>query len=434
MSLSVQSFLTTVFGIVLMLLTLVIGPVSAQAQSGQQEECFTQLQSSALEIPAFSRLHEQMKGLKYSDVSSSFSPYYKNISSFGIDLRSPDFDMRLYSFGRDTGYQHPPFSPFPIYTLSDKWEEPAKEYIIAEEYVRDTQTSERIFVSCALMSIESADLKGVTAERYLNDGALSSVLFTSSDKSYKAWYTSNDSFDHEGRNFVTWRRLFVYPKSTVNQFFDRYTVANAFPARTTNNLADIKRLRSKEHTEETVKLLVAPELKGYDTVFALNSYYSAIESTYPKFAEKLSLRGVLQYKTVKELLATRGVEEFSSLWNTVLNPNDITKYALLKEKGELVKENGDGVIQKNEESVFFEEQLKKIANLTLDNEARNLLDTVSARNPLGGPMPEIISPQQSFLGKYQSLITVGGLVLVVLLSGLLVWLRKRRVQGEDIVA
>ena len=432
MILSVQSFLATVLGIVLMLITLVVSPVSAQAQGGQQEECFTQLQRSALEIPAFSRLHEQMKGLKYSDISSSFSPYYKNISSFGIDLRSPDFDMRLYSFGRDTGYQHPPFSPFPAYTLSDKWEEPAKEYILAEEYVRNSETNERIFLSCALMSIESADLKGVTAERYLNDGALSSVLFTSSDKSYKAWYSSNDSFDHEGRNFVTWRRLFIYPKSTTNQFFDRYTVAGAFPAKTTKNLSDIKRLRSKEHTTETRNLLILPEQKGYDTVFALNSYYSAIENTYPKFAEKLSLRGVLKYTTVKELLATRGVPEFSSLWNTVLNPEDITKYALLKEKGEIVKENGDGVIQKNEESPFFEEQLIKITNLTLDNEARNLLETVSARNPLIEAVAISETQQQSLTEKYQSLITTGGLVLAALLGGLLVWLRKRRAQYEDI--
>jgi integral membrane sensor domain MASE1 len=70
MILSVQSFLTTVFSIVLMLLTLVIAPVSAQAQTGQQEECFTQLQSSVLEIPAFSRL---LGGVVYVDYNSRVS-------------------------------------------------------------------------------------------------------------------------------------------------------------------------------------------------------------------------------------------------------------------------------------------------------------------------------------------------------------------------
>jgi hypothetical protein len=398
-----------------------------------QEQCFTQLQSSIASIPSFSSVHEKIKVLNYADVQGEFSSYYKNISSFGVDLRSPDFDMRVYSFGRDTGYQHPPFSPFPTYTLSDKWEEPAKEYIIAEEYVRNSETNERIFLSCALMSIESMNLKGVTSERYLYDGALTSVRYTSEDKSFKAWYSSNDSYDHEGRNFVTWRRLFIYPQATVNPFFDKYSVADAFPARTTNNLADIKRYRSPEHTPETRDLLFPPELKGYDTVFSLNSYYQAIENSFPQFGSKLALRGVLQYNTVKELLATRGVPGFAVLWQSVLDPRDITKYALLKKNGELTKDNNNGVTEPGEESAFLEDQLAKIQNMTLDQEAQYLLKTISERNPIIEESAASEGQKESFFETYKTALMVAGVIVAALLGVLLVWLRKRRLSNQNII-
>ena len=178
------------------------------------------------------------------------------------------------------------------------------------------------------MVIDTGSPKKVTAERYLFDGPLTSIAYTAPDGTYKTWYSKNKSYDHAGMEFVTWERLFVYPKSTENSFFSRYTVADAFPARTTDNLGNIVNF-PKELTGDK-DLLNPPELKGYDTVFSLNSYYQAIENTYPTFAERLALRGVLQYQTVKELLATRGISEFSALWETVLNPADITRPTITK--------------------------------------------------------------------------------------------------------
>ena len=405
-------------------------PITTSAADEKQLECFNQLQSSVVSIPSFAPVHEDVKKLVYGDVQREFSPYYKNISSFGVDLRSPDFDMRIYSFGPATGYQHPPFSPFPTYTLSDKWEEPANQFIIAEEYVRNTETNERVFLSCSFMVIDTGSPKKVTAERYLSDGPLTSIVYTAPSGTYKTWYSKNKSYDHTGMEFVTWERLFVYPKSTENNFFSRYTVLDAFPARTTDDLSNIVNI--PKFLKGDKDLLNPPEMKGYDTVFALNSYYQAIENTYPKFAEKLALRGVLQYQTVKELLATRGVSEFSAIWDTVLNPNEITKYALLKEKGELVKDNGDGVIAANEESAFFEEQLNKISSLTLEGEAQYLLNTVSARNPL---LEEGEEEVLSFWDTYGRHILIGGgLVLVAILGGVLVMVRRRRIIHEDIIA
>ncbi len=408
------------------------GELFAQVTSVEkQQECFADLKSSVLAVPAFSSLHDEVENLTYNDIQADISDYYKNVSSFGVDLRSPDFDMRVYSFGRDTGYQHPPYSPFPTYTLSDKWKTPAREYIFAEEYVRNTETNERMFISCAFMTIESMDLKGVTAERYLYDGALSSIRYTSPDQSFKVWYSSNDSYDHEGRNFVTWRRLFVYPRSTVNQFFDKYTVAEAFPAHTTTNLGDIKRYRSREHTPETRDLLFPPALSGYDTVFALNSYYQAIENSFPQFGTKLALRGVLDYGTVKELLATRGVSGFAALWQTVLDPREITKYALLKQQGALRPHDNNGVSEEGEESAFFEDQLKKIEGMTLEAEAQALLKTIPDRNPIIEDSGA--ETKQSFLQKYQNTIIGGGLLVAGLLTGLLLWLQRRRRVVKPIV-
>lgn len=406
-------------------------PTDAFANEEIQKQCFEDLKVSVSATPAFSYVSEQIKNLTYEDVSAGFSKSYANISSFGIDLLSPDFDQRIYSFGRDTGYQHPPFSPFPTYTLSDKWETPAKEFIISEEYVRNTTTNERVFLSCSFLAIKTGSLKKVTAERYLYDGPLSSVLYTSPDSSYKVWYSKNKSHDHTGMEFVGWERMFVYPKATENQFFSRYSVADAFPARTTDDLRNIVSKVSDLQGDKT--LLDAPELKGYDTVFALNSYYQAIENSYPKFAEKLALRGVLQYNTVKELLATRGVSEFSALWDTVLDPTGITRYALAKNNGEIVKENGDGTVEKNEESAFYEGQLEKIKNLTLENEAVNLLKTVTERNPIIEPtQPE---KELSFWDKnWKNIVVFGGIAFAVLLGLVLVWLRRKRFIHEDISA
>jgi len=409
------------------------------AANEQQEECFTYLKSSILAVPAFSSVHSVVKDSSYSDVQNQLSDYYKNVSSFGIDLRSPDFDMKVYSFGRDTGYQHPPFSPFPSYTMSDKWETPAKEYIYAEEYVRNSETNERVFLSCALMKIESLDLSGVTAEKYLYDGQLSSVLYTSPDQSYKAWYSNNDSYDHEGRNFVTWRRLFVYPKSTTNSFFDRYTVADAFPARVTDNLGDIKKLISRDHTAETRELLSQPEMKGADAVFALNSYYQAIENSFPDFSSKLALRGVIDYGTVKELLATRGVSAFATIWQSVLDPREITKYALLKVKGELKPDNSDGVTEVGEESVFFEDQLEKIKNMTIGQEAEYLLKTVSERNPV--PEEEVmetaeaVQTNESGLQEpYRIFMLISVIIIILVFSSLLVLFRKKGVTDNNVIS
>ncbi len=407
-------------------------PFSARAAEDKQQECFSQLQNSVSASPTFAPVQEQVKKLTYNDVNKNFSDYYKNGSSFGIDLRSPDFDMRVYSFGRQTGYQHPPFSPFPTYTLSDKWVDPAKEFIIAEEYVRNTETNERIFVSCAFMVIETGSLKKVTAEKYSYDGPLSSILYTAQDGSYKVWYSKNKSYDHSGVEFVTWERLFVYPKSTENEFFSRYTVADAFPVRKTDDLKNI--VNDPKDLSGDKDLLNAPELKGYDTVFPLSSYYQTIENTYPAFSEKLALRGVLKWNTVKELLATRGVSEFSALWNTVLDPRDITYYALLKQKGVLVKDNTDGVVQSNEVNPFFEEQLTKIKNLTLDQEAQHLLKTVPTRNPIVDPEANAAGGQSFFGRLTTSGITIGGVALAIVLGGMLVWLRTRRIKKENIVA
>jgi hypothetical protein len=427
-----KKLFTAKITIALVILFPLVTAPKVQADNTVQRECFLSLQKSVLETPSFAPVHDQVRQLQYENVEVGFSKYYRNISSFGIDLRSPDFDMRLYSFGDETGYQHPPFSAFPTYTLSEKWEEPAKQFIVAEEYVRNAETNERVFLSCAFMVIDANSLKKVTAEDYLYDGPLSSVLYLSPDSSYKVWYSKNKSYNHNNEHFVTWERMFVYPKSTQNDYFDRYSVADTFPTRKTTALQNIVDSKN-DLMDGSETLLDAPELTGYDTVFMLNSYYQAIENAYPKFAQKLALRGVLQYSTVKELLATRGVSEFSSLWNSVLDSREITKYALLKEKGLLVEDNNDGVVQANEKSLFFEEQLLKIKNLTLEQEAQNLLKTVTERNPI---VESTATPDKnaSFVGITKTYLYIGGGILLLGLAGLLVWLRKRRQEIQDITS
>jgi hypothetical protein len=181
-------------------------------------------------------------------------------------------------------------------------------------------------------------------------------------------------------------------------------------------------------------LLIAPELKGYDTVFSLNSYYQAIENTYPKFGTRLSLRGILKYDTLKELLATRGVSGFEAVWQSVLDPRELTKYALLKQKGELKKDNGNGVIDPGEISPFFEEQLAKIKSMTVEQNAEHLLKTIPERNPIVEPTEATSSASQTLYQQYKLVIIGGALIIAALLIGLLFWLRKKRAVVQDIVA
>jgi len=102
-----------------------------------QEQCFSTLKANLEETSLFSNPLTELASTTYADIAPQFSQKYKSLNSFGIQVDQGVITMRVYSFGRQTGYMHPPLLPFPSFYKSDTWTTPAKEYIISEEYVTD---------------------------------------------------------------------------------------------------------------------------------------------------------------------------------------------------------------------------------------------------------------------------------------------------------
>jgi len=415
-----------------------------------REECFNQLKANISEIGTFEEAETEFKDLSYANLETRLSRSYKNLSSFGIDVDQPIFEQKVYSFGAQTGYVHPPFSPFPTYTKADRWEKPAKQNIFSEEYIKDEKGNLH-FLSCGFIRIEAEDLMQVTSENYLYDGELISVLKTPKDESYKAWYNENTSYDHENKPFVSWQRLFVYPASSINSYFNRFSVADAFPSNPSDTLdlfkpkkpkvsnlppellADIKKQLGKENpTKEDIMSVIgdgAPRIYVADldgqiktsvakkelmpvklpenTVFGLKSYYDGIENYFPNFAKHLALRGSLKYETLKKIISRKDAPELAHIWSTVLDSRDITKYALKKERGEI----------KIDPDSFYEQSLKNIPKIEATAQAvLKEVEMKEAQKVQKVKITKPTKPQIKETPKSSSAITfyiIGGLLLIL---------------------
>jgi hypothetical protein len=322
-------------------------------------QCFQGLKDNMVEAGIFSEPLQEIEKMTYADLATKFSRNYKNLSSFGLDINQSNFEMRVYSFGRQTGYIHPPLSPFPISTKADLWEEPAKEFIIAEEYVNEPGKGIH-FIDCAFIQIATEDPTKVTRENYLYDGAMISLNKTAKDNSYKSWYGENVSFNYDGKPFVTWKRIFVYPQSSQNDYFDKYTVAEAYPANKVESfdvlnffkqsliklqdydeeghLIGVKTVTFDENGEQ-VEIIMPDELQpikadGINKIFPLAEYYQAIEARFPEFAKRLSVRGSLQYETFKKLIIEKQEPEIVKLINNLLDYRQLMIYATKKIENE----------------------------------------------------------------------------------------------------
>jgi len=66
---------------------------------------------------------------------------------------------------------------------------------------------------------------------------------------YKAWYNENVSYNYDSEIFVTWNRLFIYPKETENNYFDRYKIADSFPTNISTNFDSLKNTEIIDETK-----------------------------------------------------------------------------------------------------------------------------------------------------------------------------------------
>jgi len=333
-----------------------------------QKECYNNVLKNIKKLdPIWNEWYKDIFNKKYSFINKNLSKKYKNMSSFWIDLDTPNFEMKVYSFGKQTWYVHPPYSPYPVSTKTEKWITPAKEFIYAEEYIK-TQKWESKFLGCSFMNIDSSDLMNVKSKSYAYDWDIISIIQEEKDW-YKAWYNENISYNFDNKPFVTWKRLFIFPKETKNKYFDKYSVLNAFPSNKVDDFSKIfekRKLKDWEGDAYAIRVYetdsrwhiinaIAPDvfmpvkLEGNNKIFSLNSYYQEIENNFPEFWEHLALRWELHYDILKEVISTKDNKKYAHIWNTILDPLDITKYSLEKKQWKL-----------KEKIEFYEENLEKI--------------------------------------------------------------------------
>lgn len=175
------------------------------------------------------------------------------------------------------------------------------------------------------------------------------------------------SFDYASKPLAKWRRLFVYPKSAQNEYFDKYAVADAYPGNKVESLEVLKffsqpmvRLQAidengqaklkfitfdeKDSTKAPIELSLPAALspivgEGINKTFPLNEYYQAIENRFPEFAKLLSFRGSLKFETFKKLLAEEQTPEVNTVLNTLLDYRQLAGYMASKRINEK-----DGVV------------------------------------------------------------------------------------------
>ena len=430
-----RGYLFTIF------LALFSVPFGAHAQNSSdfdvRTQCFETLKENMGETTVFTEPLKTLSKIKYSDLDAQFSKNYKSLTSFGIDIDRGDFEMRTYTFGRPTGYVHPPKLPFPVSTKSELWEKPWSEYLIAEEYVIDSK-GEKHFIDCAFIQLGAEKPELITREKYLYDGSPISLTKTVPDGAYKASYTESVSFDYEDKPFASWKRLFIYPKATENEYFNKYSVQDAYPAHATNTLKLLSQLNKVEFQTQTTdeqgntlikyyaqgangklaemqypKELSPIVASGIDAKFSLMTYYQAIESKFPVFAERLSFRGTIDFSTFKRLifLDKNLNTESIALRDTLIDYRGLATYSLNKEnaeKGGMVKFSDPRYDNLYEKVNDVDKALKE------SKEARSLTGVRS-------------EPEQSMFFSY--LYVLAGSA-VLMLSTLLTFLIMRRKANE----
>lgn len=324
-----------------------------------EEQCFQMLKYDMTEAGTFYAPLQELEAMTYQDLESGFSRFYKNLSSFGnFEINQGDIEMRIYSFGAQTGYIHPPLSPYPVSTKSEMWDEPAKENILIEEYIVDSGGN-RLFMDCGFISIHAEDLTEVTRENYFYDNINVLLKKTAPDGSYKSWYSEILSFDRDDAPLVIWKRLFVYPKSTQNEYFNKYDVADANLGHSVESLdvlsfflqplvyaQDIdenglvtEKVFLEGEDEESVEVTIPEVLlpvkrEGENEIFSKHSYYRAIEARFPEFAKLLSFRGSMKYATVKSILSEEQEPEVLDVFYALYDYKGMRSYAADKAENE----------------------------------------------------------------------------------------------------
>ncbi|MFA6608317.1 MAG: hypothetical protein WCT07_00150 [Candidatus Paceibacterota bacterium] len=421
--------------------------VAAQeTNTNVQEQCFSTLKENMKETTLFETPLLELEKMSYTDIYSKFGEKKKMLQSFDLTIDQPILGIRLYSFGNQTGYSHPPKSAYPDSYKSETWGDPVKEYVVAEEYVTDLKGNEH-FLNCVFLQIASDNLLAVTEDKYAYDGTAISIAKTASNESFKAWYYQSLSFDYDNKPLATWKRLIVYPKATQNAYFDRYDVADAYPANKVqsfavlnffnqdlvkaNNYNDAMNLAVlkyfvKNEKGETVEIALPTSLRpivfsGTNTSFSHETYYQSIENKFPEFASLLSIRGALKFVTFKKLLSNENLNpETIKFMNAFADSETNDAFYLNKNNTSQSVSGGNSPIDLSKLLPLIQNADETISKLA---DGKTTLDSLIAKD------------NNTLLGNSLSkpmLIVVGTTSLIIFVGfGVYIWRKKQKLINND---
>lgn len=320
-----------------------------------RQQCYQDLKTHMSEFPQFEEAYDIFSDMEYDQIEQGFSRKYQDMSSFGVDLEEPLFELRLFDEWSQTAYQHPPNSPFPATERTEQRDQPAREYIIAEEYVNEPDW-DRHFIWCSFMRINADDLYEVEAENYWYDSEIASTLVESDQNQNRVWYNTNTAFDYDEMPLAEFERLFVYPQATQNDFFDKYSIKEAFPT----NVVSYDEFTGafEEDEEDSIRGVVYDEEWNIDLhdlpdimstlreetdhdVFPYFEFYQEIENNFPEFARYLAVNWIINFDTLKEAIAERHEHEFADLWSVIVNQRDLDRFAYMEEQWEDIDMDDD---------------------------------------------------------------------------------------------
>jgi len=336
---------------------LLSGPILSVQAAQDPSSCYDQLKTEMKEVPYLQEAYNMIKNRNYNAIPFGDYTQYSNLYFPELAPNSnsgyPNFKIRIYGFGEDTGYNHPPRPQIPATT--ELWH--ANEYVLMEEYIRPSANEEH-FLSCGIIKMEGLGgntLMQITENKVQFEDTKSSLLKTDPTDQHRTWYSEGVGYD-TSCPIVKWRRFFVVPKWTQNSYFSRYDFLDVFPHTAVDNFSTLTfdDAITKEVAQSTCDTLgdqtrallfptvraqqeesSAPEItyEGNNRYFPLYTTYEAMAQKFPDLSNHVKVRGVYDFSTIQKMVGEPDPVKRDAIVQSVPTLGELSEYYREKSAG-----------------------------------------------------------------------------------------------------
>jgi hypothetical protein len=338
---------------------LLFDPIVSVQAAQNPSSCYDQLKTEMEQVPYLQEAYNTIKDSSYNAIVFRDYTQYSNLyfPEFGFNDNNnagyPNFRIRIYGFGRDTGYNHPPTPRIPATT--EPWH--AREYVLMEEYIRPSANEEH-FLSCGIIKMEALDRKtlmDITENNVQFEETTSSLLKTDPTDQHRTWYSEGEGYD-ESCPIVKWRRFFVVPKWTQNSYFSRYDFLDVFPHTAVDNFSTLTFYDSikKEIAQSTcdnlgyqTRAFLFPTVRaqqgeastptityeGNNKYFPLYTTYEAMEQKFPEVSKYVKIRGIYDFSTIQKMVGEQDPVKRDAIVQSVPTLGELSEYYREKSTG-----------------------------------------------------------------------------------------------------